>query len=77
MGIVRHGGLDSEPHGGVRPVCRDPEADTPTKVWPLHARCTLSPLEHHQFTARGRHSNIVVAFATRHVHKKELVCAPI
>lgn len=46
-------------------------------MWPLHARCTLSPLEHHQFTTRGRHSNIVVAFATRHVHKKELVRAPI
>lgn len=54
-------------------IRRDPHADVPTKVWPLHGHCTLSPLEHKEFTTRGRHSNIVVAFATRHVHKKQLV----
>lgn len=45
----------------------------PTKVWPLHGRCTLSPLEHKEFTTRGRHSNIVLALATRHAHRKHLV----
>jgi hypothetical protein len=53
--------------------CRDPQSDVPTKVWPLHGRCTLSPLEHKEFTTRGRHSNIVLALATRHVHRKHLV----
>lgn len=53
-------------------VRRDPQADTPTKVWPLHGRCTLSPLEQKEFMTRGKH-NIVVAIATRHVHKKGLV----
>ena len=52
---------------------RDPQSDVPTKVWPLHGRCTLSPLEHKEFTTRGRHSNIVLALATRHVHRKHLV----
>ena len=56
------------------PNSRDPEADTPTKVWPLHAGCTLSPVQQKEFTARsGKHSNLAIALATRHVHERMLV----
>mmetsp|Transcript_385 Transcript_385/g.1136 ORF Transcript_385/g.1136 Transcript_385/m.1136 type:complete len:996 (+) Transcript_385:518-3505(+) len=51
---------------------RDPQSDTPTKVWPLHAQCQLSPIEQGDFSVRKRNSNLVVAFATRHVHRKRM-----
>ena len=55
--------------------CRDPESDTPTKVWPLHAQCQVSPVEKAEFTVRKHKSNLVLALAKRLVRRKDMVRA--
>lgn len=59
----------------LRVRCRNPESDAPTKVWPLHAQCQVSPIEQAEFSVRKHKTNLVLALAKRFVRRKDMVRA--
>ena len=45
----------------------------PTKVWPLHTECSVSPVNYASYTIRQRHTSTIWALATGKYETKKLV----
>ena len=70
------GGVINKRYGSLYPhlfVTAKKPGTSPTKVWPLHSDCSVSPVSYASYTIRQRHTSTIWALATGKYETKKLV----